>query len=173
MLNRVPAAGRPGARGARMSPVDVLDVVIEVPRFGFAKRGSSGELDFLSPLPCPFNYGNVPTHIGLEGDLLDAVVLGERLRPGCVVRAPVWGAVGLSDRGLYDDKLICARAAPSPQQWAMVLRFFQLYGVCKRALNVYRRRPGLTRCEGFVDAAGAIGRARPRGSNWRGPEVSF
>jgi inorganic pyrophosphatase len=35
-------------------PVDV-DVVIEVPRGSFLKRGSSGRTDFVSPLPCPYN----------------------------------------------------------------------------------------------------------------------
>lgn len=156
-----------------MTPVDVLEVVIEIPRLGFAKRGPSGEMDFLSPLPCPFNYGSVPAYIGLEGDLLDAVILGPRLPRGSVVRVPVWGAIGLSDRGLYDDKLICAATEPSALQWSLVLAFFRFYGCCKRLLNLYRRRPGLTRCEGFVDPAAAIRRARPRDAAWRGPEVEF
>src|SRR5215510_5929974 len=55
-----------------------LEVVIEVPRGSFLKRGSTGHVDFISPLPCPFNYGSVPQYLGLEGDLLDAVVLGPR-----------------------------------------------------------------------------------------------
>jgi inorganic pyrophosphatase len=64
-----------------------LDVVIEVPRGSFLKRGSTGRLDFVSPLPCPYNYGSVPQYLGLEGDLLDALVLGPPLaarhaRPG-------------------------------------------------------------------------------------------
>ena len=54
-------------------------MVIEIPRGSFLKRGSTGRLDFLSPVPCPFNYGSVESLIGLEGDLLDAVVLGPRL----------------------------------------------------------------------------------------------
>ena len=56
-----------------------VEVVIEVPRSSFLKPGSSGSIDFVSPLPCPFNYGAVPTLLGLEGDLLDALVLGPRL----------------------------------------------------------------------------------------------
>ena len=57
-----------------------VEVVIEVPRGSFLKRGSTGQVDFISPLPCPFNYGAVPNYLGLEGDLLDAVVLGPRRR---------------------------------------------------------------------------------------------
>jgi len=46
-------------------PPDV-EVVIEVPRGSFLKRGSSGHIDFVSPLPCPFNYGAVPTLLGWD-----------------------------------------------------------------------------------------------------------
>ena len=64
-----------------------LEVTIELPRGSFLKRGSTGQLDFVSPLPCPFNYGSVERLIGLEGDLLDAVVLGPRLPRG---HLPAW-----------------------------------------------------------------------------------
>ena len=70
-----------------------VEVVIEVPRGSFLKRGSTGHVDFISPLPCPFNYGAVPMLVGLEGDLLDAVVLGPRLAVGSRVRLPAWGAI--------------------------------------------------------------------------------
>jgi len=63
----------------------VVEVLIEVPRGSFLKRGSTGRVDFVSPLPCPYNYGSIPTHIGLEGDLLDAVVLGPRRPFGSIV----------------------------------------------------------------------------------------
>src|SRR6476619_8099384 len=52
-----------------------LDAVVEVPLGSFLKRGSTGKVDFISPVPCPFNYGSVPQYLGREGDLLDAVVL--------------------------------------------------------------------------------------------------
>ena len=42
------------------------------------KRGSTRRIDFIFPLPCSFNYGSAPNYIGLEGNLLDAVVLGPR-----------------------------------------------------------------------------------------------
>ena len=85
-----------------------LTVVIEVPRGSFLKRGSTGHIDFVSPLPCPFNYGSVPAYIGGEGDLLDAVVLGPRLRVGSRVSMRAWGAVTMADRGMTDDKMICS-----------------------------------------------------------------
>ena len=59
---------RPGGETSTAPPE--LEVVIEDPRGSFLKRGSTGQVDFVSPLPCPFNYGSVPKYPGLEGDLL-------------------------------------------------------------------------------------------------------
>jgi len=73
------------AREEATEPTEI-DVVIEVPRGSFLKRGSTGHIDFVSPLPCPFNYGSVPNYLGLEGDLLDALVLGPRLPFGTRIR---------------------------------------------------------------------------------------
>jgi inorganic pyrophosphatase len=151
-----------------------VEVVIEIPRGGFLKRGSTGRLDFVSPLPCPFNYGSVPDYLGVEGDLLDAVVLGPRLAPGTRLRVQAFGAVGLTDRGMYDDKLICAGQSLTPFTRRWVLAFFHLYARCKGLLNLLRRQPGDNRCEGWVDAREAIARARPRPDGpWRGAKVAF
>ena len=65
-----------------------LEITIEIPRGSFLKRGSTGHIDFISPFPCPFNYGSVPAYIGQEGDLLDAVVLGPALARDTRVRLP-------------------------------------------------------------------------------------
>jgi inorganic pyrophosphatase len=150
-----------------------VEVVIEVPRGSFLKRGSTGKVDFVSPLPCPFNYGSVPQYIGLEGDLLDAVVLGPRLPAGSRVRVKAWGAVTLRDRGMIDDKLICSHAPLLPAQRSGVLRFFRFYACCKALLNAARRHPGRNACEGWLEASAAIARAKPRDSSWRGPPVHF
>ena len=147
--------------------------MIEIPRGSFLKRGSTGHIDFISPLPCPFNYGSVPSHLGMEGDLLDAVVLGPRLALGTRVRIKVWDAVTLTDRGMSDDKLICSDQAPSLSQRRDVLRFFHFYAKCKGLLNIWRRRPGRNACEGWCGADQALARARPRDEAWHGPPVEF
>jgi inorganic pyrophosphatase len=160
--------------GESVKPAIVVDVVIEIPRGSFLKRGSTGRLDFVSPLPCPFNYGSVETLIGLEGDLLDAVVLGPRLPRGSRVRVTAHGAIGLTDRGLYDDKLICSSAPIGGIQRQLVVAFFVVYARCKWLLNLLRGRPGRNACEGWGSAAAAIARARPReGADWQGPTVPF
>jgi inorganic pyrophosphatase len=150
-----------------------LDVVIEIPRGSFVKRGSTGHVDFVSPIPCPFNYGSVPAYLGLEGDLLDALVLGPRLRVGTLVRVKAWRGVTLTDRGMSDDKLVCSTTAPSEAEMRSVLRFFHFYAKCKGVLNVVRRRPGRNACDGWLDARQAIARARLRDAAWRGPPVPF
>src|SRR5437764_4898737 len=143
-----------------------VDVVIEMPRGSFLKRGSTGHLDFISPLPCPFNYGSVPSYLGLEGDLLDALVLGPRLASGTRVRVKAWGAVTLTDRGMSDDKLVCSAQAPSMSQRRFVLGFFHCYAACKGLLNWWRDRPGRNACDGWRDVNFAMSRARPRPAEW-------
>lgn len=150
-----------------------IDVVIEVPRGSFLKRGATGRIDFVAPLPCPFNYGSVPGYLGLEGDLLDALVLGPRLPLGTRIRVKAWGAITLTDRGMVDDKLVCSVQAPTSAEKDFVLRFFHFYAKCKGVLNFLRRRPGRNACEGWLTAAQAIARARPRQDSWQGPPVKY
>lgn len=140
----------------------LVAVVIEVPRGSFVKRGSLGHVDFVSPLPCPYNYGSVPTHIGLEGDLLDAIVLGPRLQFGSTVSVPAWGAVTLVDRGLADDKLICGTDPPTHAEREAVLRFFRFYARCKGLLNLWRGRSGRNACDGWRSAESALARHASR-----------
>jgi len=160
-------------RRAGLGEPPKVEVVIEIPRGSFLKRGSTGHIDFVSPLPCPFNYGSVPQYIGLEGDLLDAVVLGPRLARGSRVRVGAWGAVTLTDRGMKDDKLICSPQPLSPGERRKVLRFFHFYAKCKGFLNLVRRRPGRNACDGWCEAQDAITRARPHDDTWQGPSVPF
>jgi inorganic pyrophosphatase len=150
-----------------------VEVVIEIPRGSFLKRGSRGQVDFLSPLPCPYNYGSVPNYLGQEGDLLDALVLGPRLPLGSRIRVRAWGAVILADRGMSDDKLVCGVRSPTPQERRNVLRFFRFYARCKGLLNLWRRRPGRNACDGWCEAAQAIGRAAPLPEDWQGPQIRF
>ncbi|MEP6606197.1 MAG: inorganic diphosphatase, partial [Nitrosospira sp.] len=113
------------------------------------------------------------SYLGLEGDLLDALVLGPRLPLGKRIRVKVWGAVTLIDRGLADDKLICSDDSPDPVQRKQILQFFHFYAKCKGLLNIWRGRPGRNACEGWCEAAHALARARPRDDRWPGPPLDF
>lgn len=148
----------------------LVEVIIEISRGSFLKRGSTGELDFISPLPCPFNYGSIPAFIGLDGDLLDAVVLGPRLPVGTTVSVPAWRAITLIDEGLHDDKLICSfLPIPRWKQW-LILLFFMVYARAKTLLNLIRGNKGGNSCEGWREAEIALARAMPRADgDWNGP----
>ncbi len=162
------AFARVGDRDAS-DPPPQLEVVIEIPRWSFLKRGASGRVDFVSPLPCPFNYGSVRELIGGDNDFLDAIVLGPRLARGTRVKVCVHGAVGLTDRDGYDDKLVCSARPLRGWERRLVLLFMRFYGRCKRLLNLWRGRGGRTACEGWRDARGAIERARPYEEGSSGP----
>lgn len=132
------------ARAPSTSLPERVDVVVEVPRLSWVKRTASGSVDFVSPVPCPFNYGYVPDRISGDGDPLDAVLLGPRRGPGSRGEVPVWGVVRFIDAGEVDDKLVCSDTPPSPTEWALVRAFFHVYGPAKRWLNRARGKTGAT-----------------------------
>lgn len=130
-----------------------VEVVIEVPRGSFVKRDAAGRIEFISPLPCPFNYGSVPDRPAPDGDALDAAVLGPRMAAGQRIEVRVRGLIRFVDAGQQDDKLICAHAPLAANEQTMVLAFFHLYAQCKRVMNLARGRRGTTRCLGWADDA--------------------
>lgn len=142
-------------------PPPSVEVVIEIPRGSFLKRNGSGVVDFVSPVPCPYNYGSVHQYIGGDGDFLDAIVLGPRLAVGSKVRVSAYGAVGVSERFMYDDKLICAMKPISSHERRNILLFLRFYVSCKGLLNRVRGHKGRSHCEGWGDASAAIKRATP------------
>ncbi|MEQ1568823.1 MAG: inorganic diphosphatase [Myxococcota bacterium] len=126
-----------------------VTVVIEVPRGGWVKRGADGGVDYVSPVPCPFNYGSVVGHAGADGDPLDAVVLGPSLAHGDTVTVPVRAVVRFVDAGEVDDKLVCAAAPLRPADRVLVTGFFVAYGRAKAVAHRLRGRPGATRYLGW------------------------
>lgn len=124
-------------------------VVIEYPRGSFVKRRSDGRVDFVSPLPCPYNYGHVPGVMSGDGDPLDAVVLGPTLAAGARVELPVVAIVGFVDAGEEDPKVIFSAEPLSPAQRRGLAVFFRVYAAAKRALAACRGLRGATRFDGF------------------------
>lgn len=126
-----------------------LEVVIEVPRGGHIKRTDAGTIDYVSPFACPFNYGSVPDTRSGDGDRLDVVVLGPKLRAGARVKCRVVGLIDFTDAGEDDPKFICSDTAPTTHELAVVTGFFKRYAYLKGALNWLRRKSGATRYGGF------------------------
>lgn len=124
-------------------------MLIEQPRGSFIKRRADGSIDFVSPLPCPYNYGSVPGAMSGDGDPLDAVVLGRRLPAGTRVERVVVGVVWFVDAGQDDPKVIFSEGPLSPRERRGIERFFRVYALAKRALARARGLSGPTRFEGW------------------------
>ncbi len=127
--------------------------IVEVPRGSFVKRElhEGHRIDFVSPLPSPFNYGYLPDRPGEDGDPLDAIILGPRLPLGGEVELPVVARVRFVDAGQDDTKLVLSARPLGPRQRRAIAGFFRLYAVAKRALNLARGAGGPTRFEGLED----------------------
>jgi inorganic pyrophosphatase len=124
-------------------------VRIEVPRGSFVKRGARGQVEFVSPLPCPFHYGSVEGVIGGDGDAQDALLLGAGGPRGSVHERPVRGTVRFIDEGLPDDKWVCSDAPLTRRDELALVAFFRLYGVVKRVNDRLRGKRGETGYRGF------------------------
>lgn len=130
-----------------------FEVVIDTPRGSFIKRDDDGKVDFVSPLPCPFNYGSVPETVSGDGDRLDALVMGPALPRGARVRVPVRARVRFTDAGESDPKYVCSARPLNARERATVAVFFSVYAYLKGALNLVRGKRGATRYEGLDEPA--------------------
>jgi inorganic pyrophosphatase len=108
-------------------------IYIETPKGSFVKRNENQMIDFVSPLPCPFNYGHIKGEIGGDGDPLDALLLGGRVAIGTEVTVNVVGCVHFIDCGKQDDKFIVMQhGAPTRKDKRKIKLFFLFYAFLKR-----------------------------------------
>jgi inorganic pyrophosphatase len=128
---------------------ELVSVRVEVPRGSFVKRRSDGSVDFLSPLPTPFNYGSVPGTMSPDGEPVDAILLGPTLPLGHVESRTIVGIVRFVDAGLLDPKLVCANRPLRRAEREALARFFRGYALFKTALNAMRGRAGRTAYDGI------------------------
>jgi inorganic pyrophosphatase len=127
-----------------------LTVVIDVPRGSFIKRDDDGAVDFVSPIPCPFNYGHVPGSLAEDGDAVDAVVLGPRRPFGSTAEVATRARVDFVDAGKSDPKWVCADAPLSGFDRFQVAGFFRCYALAKGLINRVRGKGGPTRYCGWL-----------------------
>jgi len=126
------------------------EVLIESPRWALVKRRSDGSVDFVSPVPCPYNYGCIPGLQSDDGDPLDVVVLGPRLRRGQRLRVPVVGVVDFLDAGRSDPKVICSARPLGRWERTGLELFFHVYAQFKRGLHRLRGQDSNTRFRGWL-----------------------
>jgi inorganic pyrophosphatase len=126
-------------------------VQIEVSKGGRIKRNHTGGIDFVSPLPCPFNYGSIPDTLSDDGEPLDVVVLGGRLPLGHSGDYRVVGWVDFVDGGISDPKVVCIQTRLAPADRQELIDFFARYAKLKRPLNRLRLKRGPTLFKGFQE----------------------
>lgn len=136
-MTRLPAIG------------DAVRVRVEIPKGSLVKRRADGHVDFVSPLPCPFDYGSLPDTVSADGDPIDALLVG---RPqgravGAEVDSRVLAVVRFVDAGRDDPKLVCGATLTVAERRELA-RFFRLYARLKHVLNRLRGGRGAT----FVSA---------------------
>lgn len=125
---------------------DRVLVRIEVSKGGFIKRELHDEpsVDYVSPIPSPFNYGFVPGSMAEDGDPVDVVVLGKRLKVGQELTLPVVAYVRFVDGGKPDHKLVVSDTPVSKAELSRIRAFFRMYALAKRLLNRLQGRHGKT-----------------------------
>lgn len=136
-----------------MAHFESVTVRVDTPAGGLVKRRDDGSIDYVSIVPCPFNYGSVPAVISGDGDALDAVLLGPRLQRGTLREARVWGIIDFTDAGLPDPKLVCGSHPPTRWERRRVLGFFAIYAWLKGPVNRLRGQPGRTASAGWLEPA--------------------
>lgn len=136
----------------------MVSVTIEIPRWSFVKYAlhktddgrASGQVEFISPLPCPFNYGFVDGLIGGDALPLDAIVMGPRIARARVIQRPVRGIMHFVDNDEIDNKLICSDLALQNWEVALLRLGFPVYVQMKRFINWAKGKKGRTFSHGLT-----------------------
>ncbi|HND29663.1 MAG TPA: inorganic diphosphatase [Myxococcota bacterium] len=122
----------------------MVQVRIEVSRGSFLKR--EGErVEYVSPVPCPFNYGCIEGELAEDGDPPDVILLGPACPRGSLQEAPLVGRVLFRDAGCADPKWVAGHRPPSVVERRAVETFFRVYAPLRRLLNLLQRKQGETR----------------------------
>lgn len=126
------------------------EVLVETSRWGFIKRRPDGSVDFISPLPCPYNYGCIPGLDSGDGDPLDVIILGPRLARGQRLRMRVVGLIAFVDGGCGDPKVVCSPRPLRGYERAGLELFFRVYAPFKWVLHLLRGQTRETRFVGWL-----------------------
>lgn len=115
-------------------------ILIETPRGSFVKRNEHGQIDYVSPIPCPFHYGCLPELNGGDGDPMDALWFGYTPHDTHITGIVI-GVVRFRDHGSVDDKWILTdgRALTRVELWGLQ-HFFRGYATLKNLLELVTSR---------------------------------
>ena len=118
----------------------IQTIHIETPKWSFVKRNELGKIDYVSPLPSPFDYGRLEGFAGGDGDPMDAIWLGTRLDSDHAT-GNIIGVVRFIDGGATDDKwLLSDKSTVSQFDFQMLKIFFRVYAQAKNVLDLFGDR---------------------------------
>lgn len=118
----------------------IQTILIETPKWSFVKRNELGKIDYVSPLPSPFDYGRLEGFAGGDGDPMDAIWLGTRLDSDRAI-GNIIGVVRFIDGGATDDKwLLSDKSTVSQFDFQMLNIFFRVYAHAKNVLDLFGDR---------------------------------
>jgi inorganic pyrophosphatase len=136
-----PAGTPPPPFGRRVT------VRIETPRGNFVKRdwvGGRLRVAFVSPVPCPFDYGTIEGEPSEDGLGRDAIWLGPRKKALDAAEGVVAAVVRFRDDGAVDDKwVVNAAGGLAPRDAKRLARFFRFYAAVKRMRGTAARFEGI------------------------------
>ena len=127
-----------------------VQVRIEVSKGSRIKRSAAGDIDFVSPLPCPWNYGSALGHKGEDGEPVDVVVLGPTIERGSTRTVVLQGHIPFTDLGEVDHKWIAHSGPLTAEQIKQVETFFQRYAQAKRLAARLRSKSGSTLAGSYI-----------------------
>ncbi|MEM9188571.1 MAG: inorganic diphosphatase [Myxococcota bacterium] len=125
-------------------------VRIEVSKGGFAKRDAEGRIEFATPIPCPYNYGSIIDTVSADGEGIDAVLLGGRVRRGELRTATVRAVARFVDAGQDDPKVICSTQPFQSKDRVLLTLFFRIYSRVKQVKQIFDGEAGRTRFIGWL-----------------------
>ena len=123
---------------------------METPKGSFFKRSDKGRIDFISPFPCPFNYGSVLGTLAEDGEGVDAVMLGPSLAIASEATYRVQAVVAFIDKGQQDHKIVLSGTTLTTLERYKILLFFRVYARVKAIKAKLEGKKGNTQCLGWI-----------------------
>ena len=121
-----------------------MKIIIDTPKWSFTKYKDDGRKDYFLPLPFFVNYGSILGTQGEDGDRLDAIILGKRLKRGTKKEMLKVGVVEFWDNGQKDEKFVFSEKGITLWDKFVIVVFFTIFAMVKRAFNILKGKQGKT-----------------------------
>ncbi|MBW6451193.1 MAG: inorganic diphosphatase [DPANN group archaeon] len=112
-----------------------MKVTIEITKGSFIKSSitpTKTKLEFISPIPIPFNYGFINDTQSGDSEALDIIIFGEKLKRGSKLDISASGIILFKDNNVKDYKIIASTDKKNKTYRKIITYlFFKLYATIK------------------------------------------